>query len=153
MSKNKTKLLSYLKSQHTMSLATFDGKLWICTVFYAIDDKLNFYFISEPNTRHSKGILKNSQVACSIANTNQVTTDKKIGVQIVGIASEVKNRNKIKVVLGLWNKVNPGFESIINLPNMIKKVISGKVYLIKPKEIKFFNEKLYGSEGFEIFKF
>ena len=56
-------------------------------------------------------------------------------------------------MLALWNKVNPGFESIINLKNMQKKVIKGRIYKIAPKTIKFFNEELYGSEGFEVFKF
>ena len=153
MLSNKTKLLNYLKSQHTMYLATYDGKPWTSTLFYAIDDEFNFYFISEPTTRHSKAIQKNKLVSCSIADSNQVVTDKKIGAQIEGIAFEVKNKNKLKIVVSMWHKKNPGFEDIINLPNMIKKIIKGGFYQIKPTLIKFFNEKLYGSEGFEIFEF
>ena len=153
MISNKTKLLNYLKTQHTMYLATYDGKPWTSTVFYAIDNDFNFYFISEPTTRHSKAIYKNKLVSSSIADSNQVVTDKKIGVQIEGIASEVKNKNKLKIVVSMWHKKNPGFEDIINLPNMIKKIIKGRFYQIKPTLIKFFNEKLYGSEGFEIFEF
>ena len=153
MLSNKTKLLNYLKSQHTMYLATYDGKPWTSTLFYAIDDEFNFYFISEPTTRHSKAIQKNKLVSCSIADSNQVVTDKKIGAQIEGIAFEVKNKNKLKIVVSMWHKKNPGFEDIINLPNMIKKIIKGRFYQINPTLIKFFNEKLYGSEGFEIFEF
>lgn len=153
MISNKTKLLNYLKTQHTMYLATYDGKPWTSTVFYAIDNDFNFYFISEPTTRHSKAIYKNKLVSSSIADSNQVVTDKKIGVQIEGIASEVKNKNKLKIVVSMWHKKNPGFEDIINLPNMIKKIIKGRFYQINPTLIKFFNEKLYGSEGFEIFEF
>ena len=153
MLSNKTKLLNYLKSQHTMYLATYDGKPWTSTLFYAIADEFNFYFISEPTTRHSKAIQKNKLVSCSIADSNQVVTAKKIGAQIEGIAFEVKNKNKLKKVVSMWHKKNPGFEDIINLPNMIKKIIKGGFYQIKPTLIKFFNEKLYGSEGFEIFKF
>ena len=153
MISNKAKLLNYLKTQHTMYLATYDGKPWTSTVFYAIDNDFNFYFISEPTTRHSKAIYKNKLVSSSIADSNQVVTDKKIGVQIEGIASEVKNKNKLKIVVSMWHKKNPGFEDIINLPNMIKKIIKGRFYQINPTLIKFFNEKLYGSEGFEIFEF
>lgn len=89
----------------------------------------------------------------AIAASNQKTTDKKIGVQVAGVAKEVKSENKIKIILALWNRFNPGFESVINLPNMLKKVISSRVYQIKPNLIKFFNEKLYGDEGIRIFKF
>lgn len=153
MRKNKRTLLTFLKSQHTMSLATYDGKPWIATVFYAVDEDFIFYFISEPTTRHSVALKKNNYVSCSVADTNQVVTDKKIGAQIEGIASEVKNKSKLKIILSMWHKKNPGFEDIINLPNMIKKIIKGKFYQIKPTLVKFFNEKLYGEEGFEIFKF
>ena len=153
MISNKAKLLSYLKSQHTMYLATFDGKPWVATVFYAVDEKFNFYYIGPPDSRHNKAINKNKYISFAIAASNQKTTDKKIGVQVEGIADEVNSRNKIKLILGLWNKFNPGFTSIINLPNMIKKVISSRAYKIEPTLIKFFNEKLYGDEGFEIFKF
>ena len=153
MQKNKHLLFNYLKSQHTLYLATYDGKPWTSTVFYAIDNDFNFYFISEPTTRHSKAIHKNKLVSGSIADSNQVVTDKKIGVQMEGIASEVKNKNKLKIILSMWHKKNPGFEDIINIPNLIKKIIKGRFYQIKPNLIKFFNEKLYGDEGFEIFKF
>ena len=152
MSKRKL-LLDYLRSQHTMYLATYDGKPWVATVFYAVDEKFNFYYIGPPDSRHNKAIKKNKNVSFAVASSNQKTTDKKIGVQVEGIAKEVNSRNKIKLILGLWNKFNPGFESVINLPNMIKKVISSRVYKIKPTLIKFFNEKLYGDEGSEIFKF
>lgn len=153
MKSNKAKLLSFLKSQHTMYLATYDNKPWVATVFYAIDEDFNFYFISEPTTRHSKALKKNRIVSCAIADSRQVVTDKKIGVQLQGVVYEVKNKNKLKIILSMWHKTNPGFEDIINLPNMIKKIIKGCFYQISPTLIKFFNEKLYGDEGFEIFRF
>lgn len=153
MVSSKAELLNYLQSQHTLYLATFDGKPWTSTVFYAIDNDFNLYFISEPTTRHSKAIQKHNLISCSIADSNQVVTDKKIGVQIEGIATKVKNKNKLIIILSMWHKKNPGFEDIINLPNIIRKVIKGRFYQIKPTLIKFFNEQLYGSEGFEIFKF
>lgn len=72
-------LLDYLKSQHALSLATYDGKPWTATVFYAIDNDFNLYFISEPTTKHSKAIKKSKFISCAIADSNQVVTDKKIG--------------------------------------------------------------------------
>lgn len=136
-----------------MYLATYDGEPWVATVFYAVDERFNFYYIGPPDSRHNKAIKKNKHVSFAVAASSQKTTDKKIGVQVDGIADEVNSRNKIKIILALWNKFNPGFGSVINLPNMIKKIISSRVYKIEPKLIKFFNEKLYGDEGTEIFKF
>lgn len=136
-----------------MSLATSDKKPWIAVVFYAIDENFTLYFISEPTTKHSLDIVKNSKVACSVVDSSQVVTDKKIGVQLEGVASEVKEKNKLQIILNMWHKTNPGFEDVISFPNIVKKIIKGRFYEVRPTLIKFFNEELYGPEGFEIFKF
>jgi uncharacterized protein YhbP (UPF0306 family) len=136
-----------------MSIATSARKPWIAIVFYAIDQDFNLYFISEPTTKHSLDIVKNNKVACSIVDSSQVVTDKKIGVQLEGVASEVKEKNKLQIILSMWHETNPGFEHVISIPNILKKIIKGRFYQVKPTLIKFFNEELYGSEGFEIFTF
>lgn len=153
MKGNKQKLFTFLKSRRLLSLATNGNTLSICTVYYAINDNFNLYFISEEVTEHGKNISKNREVVCSIADTTQKVTDKKIGVQIKGKAQIVKNDEQLKIGLRLWNKANPGFEHIINLENMRNKIIKGKFYQVIPKTIKFFSEELYGPEGFEVFEF
>jgi len=154
MDKDRQKLLTYLKTQKLMSLTSKGRKnLWSCSVYYVVDDKFNFYFISEPTTEHIKNISVNSQVACNIVNSSQPVTTKKMGVQIRGRVMQETNHVKIQTILAMWNQVNPGFSDIINLKNIVHKVINSKVYKIKPELIKFFNEELYGSEGFKKFKF
>ncbi len=153
METNKKKLLAFLHSHNFVSVATYNKRLWICSVYYVADNNFNLYFLSEPTTEHSKNITVNGEVACAIADSRQKANSKKIGVQLNGIASLVSNIQKIKWMLNLWNKINTGFESIINLKNIKNKVIKSKIYKITPKKIKFFNEELYGPEGFEIFKF
>ena len=153
MRHNKHKLLEYLKSHKLMSLATFSSKPWISTVYYAVDNQMNLYFVSKPQTRHCKDIASNRHVACAIADSTQKVTSKKTGVQIQGVATPVNDTEKIKWALKMWNKAHSGVERIINLENMTKGVIKSRVYQIKPKLIKFFNEDLYGPEGFEIFIF
>lgn len=153
MNKDKKSLYEYLRSQKMMSVATVSQKPFICNVYYGMDENFNFYFMSETTTYHAKNIAKNSKVAISIADTHQLVTDKKIGVQITGTASQVRDEKEIIKALKLWNSNNPGFEKIINLENMKNKKIKGKVYKIKPSFIKFFNELLFGPEGFEKYKF
>lgn len=152
-SNNKISLLNYLKSQNLMSLSTCYKKMWTALVYYVIDNKFNLYFLSEPKTVHCQHIIDNPNVSCSVADSKQQVTDKKIGVQIEGIASRVNNIERIKWMLALWNKLNPGFETIINLKSIQKKIIKSRIYQVKPKVIKFFNEELFGSEGYEIFEF
>ncbi|MCG2692080.1 pyridoxamine 5'-phosphate oxidase family protein [Microgenomates group bacterium] len=151
--KDKDALLKYLKSQNLMSLATCGPDMWISTVYYVVDEKFNLYFISEATANHCQAFKKNVEVSCAIADSRQPVTAKKIGVQIRGKASQVNSLQKMKWMLAMWNKVNPGFEAIINLKNIQKRVIKSKVYKIQPQAIKFFNEELYGEEGFLMFKF
>lgn len=155
MQKNKGKLLKYLQSQELMSLATYNNKgPNTCIVYYGIDNDFNLYIITSPSTEHGKNIASNHMVACSITNTNQpmYNTKYKIGVQIKGIAQEITKPESMKVALQVWSK-NRGDvvkKYIHNITNNIWKV---RPYVIKPKEIKWFNEELYGDEGVEIFKF
>jgi len=150
---NKQKLLQYLQSQKLMSLATYTDKPWVCTVYYAVDDAFNLYLITEPNTKHARDIVANTIVACAISDSHQKVTDKKEGVQIEGFCSQLSEDNKIKEALTLWNKANPGFEQIINWESIQQGKIKGRVYLVKPTSIKYFNESLYGPEEFEVFLF
>lgn len=150
---NKQKLLGYLKSQRLMTLSTCGDKPWVSTVYYAIDDAFNLYFLSEPESKHCHDIKVNNQVGCNIADSRQLVTDKKVGAQVQGTATQLTDESLIKKALSMWNKATPGFEHIINWDNMVKHAIKSKVYQVKPASIKFLNEELYGPEGSEVFKF
>lgn len=151
MKKDKKNLLKYLQSQNFMTLATMRGKPWVASTYYAVDDHFNLYFISQPDSRHCRELVKNPQVACAIADSHQKVTDKKKGLQIEGSVHEVIEEKEIKRALKLWNAKNPGFEKVINYQSMKTGKIKGKVYRISLSRTKFFNEELYGPEGYKIF--
>lgn len=146
-------LLKYLQSQRLISLATWDERPRVCVVYYVIDHNFNFYFVSKPDTQHCRDISKNPIVACAVYSSDQNVTDKKTGAQIEGVADMVSGAEAMERALQLWNVANPGFENVINLPNILKSVIQSRVYKVVSKKIKFFNEELYGTEGSEIFSF
>ena len=149
--KNKEALLTYLKSQNLMALSTSGEYVSNCIVYYAIDNEFNLYFISEPDSEHCKNIPTNPHIACSIADTHQNVGDKKIGVQIKGTVQDVHGIDKLNTIIDLWNSTNPGIESVISINNFRNKIIKSRAYKIQPLEFKFFNEELYGEEGFETF--
>lgn len=144
-------LMKYIKARRLMQIATMSGKPWICTVYYAFDGK-KLYFISSPNSRHCKDIRKNKHVACAITDSKQKVVGKKVGVQIEGTASQVAKDEEIKRALDLWNKANTGFEKFISMENIKSGKMNDRAYVIKPMKIKFFNENLYGPEGFKVFE-
>lgn len=150
MEDTKKALLDYLGTQAIMSLATFGEHAAICTVYFTVDEDLNFYFMSRPETEHCKNIKINGMVACSIADGGQQVTDKKIGVQIKGVAVELPTIETIGTALLFWSKANFGFEGIVTVDTIKKRMIESRAYKVTPTEIKFFNEELFGPEGVEM---
>lgn len=149
---NKQKLLEYLKSQDLMILAT-DGPT-ASTLYYGIDDDLNFYIVTSPTSEHGKRFAKNPNVACVIVDTNQkmFATKHKNGVQVKGSAKQITDIERMRKALNVWAHANKEMAE-----KFFKNISEGKwkdrVFVIKPKEIKWFNEELYGEQGTENFKF
>lgn len=149
----KQQILNYLKTQHLMSLATANkNKPWACTVYFTVDNDLNLYFVSPPESDHCRFLTKNTYVSCSIYDSGQNVNSKKEGLQLRGTAEVLSNVADIKKALELWNKANPGAEQYINYDNMEKKIITSKVYKITPAMIKYFNETLYGDKESKVFR-
>lgn len=153
MSKNKKEIIKFLNKNILMTLATAYPKPWVATVYFVTDEDFNFYFVSSPNSKHSKDIDKNKNVACAIYDSHTKNSDKKAGIQMKGTAKMVKNWNEVEKYLLLWNKKNPGMEKVVNVKNMKEKVISSRVYKITPKYVKFFNQELFGEDGIKEYIF
>jgi uncharacterized protein YhbP (UPF0306 family) len=57
----------YLSEVEIMQLATSRAEQpWACSVHFAYDDKLNFYWMSTKERRHTKEVIDNNQVAVTI---------------------------------------------------------------------------------------
>ena len=149
----KQQILKFLRSQHLMSLATAkNNKPWSNTAYFAADNDLNLYFVSPPSADHSKYLSKNKYIACSIYDSRQKVNSQKEGLQLKGTVSIITKVPEIKKALKLWNQANPGAAKIINYDNMVKKVISSKIYKISPTLFKYFNETLYGDKETKTYK-
>lgn len=60
-----------IKDNIYLTLGTADKNPWVAPVFYKIDDKYNFYYISQLNSLHTRHILKNPIVAFAIFDSHQ----------------------------------------------------------------------------------
>jgi len=78
-----------LPKGHLMSLATVDDSgPWVSDVIYVYDGALNLYWISDPETRHSKALLQNPSVALTITVSNR-SKEPNEGLQIAGTAEKL----------------------------------------------------------------
>jgi len=79
-----------LSKAHLMALATSDDDgVWISYVVYVFDDDLNIYWLSRPETRHSKAILQNPDVAGTISVGHRSKEDN-IAIQFSGVAQKIE---------------------------------------------------------------
>lgn len=141
-------ITDFLTDRYQMTIATSGEHPWIATVYYSLDSNLNIYFLSNPETLHCQQIALNPQVAVSICDSPQNPSVQKKGVQLFGVAEQVSGVQKIKHAISLWRETLGVTSEAYTYEGMMKKAISGRMYRVQPKKIKFFNEELW-EEGCE----
>lgn len=151
----KEDLKKFLDEQKLMAIATSskDNGMWIANVYYAVDKDFNFYFVSDPKTQHCMDIHENPEVAIAIAKFAPNDISDRVGVQITGQAEQVKNLVQAGKVMALYTSKFITTGGMVTIDNIKHKIIQSRPYIIRPKLIKFMNDKLYGSFGTEIFEF
>lgn len=138
----------YLIDHLQMVVATYGKFPWICTVYYAVDEDLSIYFLTSPSTIHSEQVAQNPKVAVAIADSPQSLTGKKAGLQMSGICTLLEKESEVREALSLWCEKLEVKSPDYSYEGMQTGKISGRMYKIVPKKIKFFNEKL-AEEGEE----
>lgn len=136
----KDRILEILEKTHLMNLATLDKTgVWVSSVVFIHDDDLNIFWISDPETRHSKAILENKQVAGTITFTTK-SKEPNLGIQFSGVAHKIDG-SRYDLALKHFKK-----RSKIE-PKESEDVLEGDSwYMIKPNEIDLIDEENYGFE-------
>ncbi|MFB6116279.1 MAG: pyridoxamine 5'-phosphate oxidase family protein [Candidatus Nanosalina sp.] len=114
------------------------------TAFYAFDDDLNFYILTEPNTDHCKNLRENSSISLSIYDSHQDWGDEKKGLQVFGKAEQVPEE-EIPEVLELYLERFPELGEWVSEPGEMDSIDS-QFYVIRPEKIKIFDEPRFGKE-------
>ena len=67
------RLLSFLRNHQvvTIAVAEPDGMAHAAALFYAVDDELNLYVLTEPASRHGRAMARTSLVAGTIQRDRQ----------------------------------------------------------------------------------
>lgn len=132
----------YLSDHMQMSASTYGDFPWIFTAYYAIDKDLNLFFLTGPTTIHGKQLVDNPNIAVAIADSPQSPVGKKAGLQMSGVCSQLTKELEVKKALSLWCDRMQVQSPDYSYEGMQLGRISGRMYKIVPKKIKFFNEAL-----------
>jgi uncharacterized protein YhbP (UPF0306 family) len=126
-----------LEQGYLMSLGTQDdGGVWVADVIYVFDDELNLYWMSSPDTRHSKAIESASAVAGTIT-ISRVGEDN-MGIQFSGIATKIQELRPDLVGQHFAKRQKP-------VPADPDSAMQGRSwYALKPTTIELIYEKHFG---------
>lgn len=102
--KIKSLIEEYLDKARLMQVATSkNSHPWACSVYFAYDDALNLYWLSQPLRRHSQEIRANEKVAGTIVLPHTPGDDVR-GLQFQGVAKELTQKKYIEHAMKFYAK-------------------------------------------------
>ena len=144
---SKEEILNLLKKTKMMQFGILDSNgPWVVTLFYALDDELNMYWISLPDTRHSEAIGKNSKA--SVAVPVEFKFGEPIqGLSMSGEAEHLSDPGQIRNILELYAEQMNREESFVE--DMINGTNPHELYVFRPDYAKVF-DRVNNQPGSEI---
>lgn len=131
------------------SIATLkSGNSYIHTAYYCFNKHLDFYFISDPATQHTKNVEENPSIAMAIYDSRQSWDNNKAGLQIFGICKTATGAQLVEGTM-LYLQRFTGLKQWIQHPDdFLKGAINSRMFLIETNWLKLFDENNFGEENF-----
>ncbi|MBI4449496.1 pyridoxamine 5'-phosphate oxidase family protein [Candidatus Uhrbacteria bacterium] len=135
----RSRIREVLDRGYFIHLATMDDAgPWACTLIYIHDDDLRLYWMSDPDTRHSKAITANAKVAAAITVSEPHTPN--LGVQVTGTATVLRGRRYDLAVKHFVKRRKAP-------PSKVVDVLQGdKWYCLTPTSFELIDEEHFGFE-------
>lgn len=132
-----------------LTLATTDGqKPWANAVFFAIDNKYNFFFTSYNDSQHVRNILKNPLVSIAIFDSHSIPGSHIQEVQIQGACHRVNTDGLGHAINILYSKRFPNKVELekhdlsiehFTLPDSVGR--TDHIYIIVPSHFYVLDQK------------
>lgn len=136
----RAEISAFLKKHTTFTIATLDRETQpqAASLFYASDDDLNLYWISEGKSGHSQNLERASSVAATIHNETWDWREIQ-GVQINGQARRLVASEEIDHARGLYSVKFPFIGAFG------ARIASSSFYICSPEWIRWIdNSKSFG---------
>ncbi len=129
--------LTYLETHNTLTVATIgpDGP-WAAALFY-VNDGFDLYWLSDPQTRHSKNIARNRRVAVTIQEDYR---DWRVirGIQMEGTAEEAGPLRDALHPMGLYAAKYPFLGDWQKPPPSLARALGvARMYRFRPTHVLF----------------
>lgn len=142
------RIAELLAAHTTMTLATIgpDGAPQAAAVFYAHDDELNLYFLSEPTARHGRNVATEPRVAATIQADGQ-DWRQICGLQIEGTVALVEGAQELAHAIRVYSA---RFDFLAGLlagtgegpPALIGPLARSRFYVLRPSWIRLIDNRV-----------
>jgi hypothetical protein len=97
MNEMRDRLVAFLRDHQVLTLAVAgnDGAPYAAALFYAVDDELNFYVVSDPGTVHGRAMLNDGRVAGTVQRDRQ-SWQEAAGVQFTGRCRRLTGAERVR---------------------------------------------------------
>jgi uncharacterized protein YhbP (UPF0306 family) len=131
----------YLNAAKLMQVATcINDQPWLAHVWFAPDDKLNLYFISRRDRRHSEEIRTQHKVAGGIVQPPFEGLGQKVrGLTFQGTAEQV-GLVHLREAYGVYKRKWPQVTEHAGIDGIISNAIATRFYKIAPSLYVLFDE-------------
>ena len=140
---------SILEANELLGMATVcSSEAYANTAYFAFNDQLDLYILSEPTTQHSVNVVQNPSVAVAIFDSHQPWTSDKRGLQLFG-SCEMASGGDLTDAVACYLKRFAGLKKWVTSANdIIRGAINSKFYIMHVKSLKLFDELRFGKEKF-----
>jgi len=142
-------IADFLAAHTTMTLATggADGAPQAAAVFYAPDDELNLYFLSEPTSRHARNLTAVPRVAATIQADGQ-DWQQICGLQIEGMAALVEDVGEMAHAAQVYAA---RFDFLAGLltgtgegaPALVGPLVRSRFYVLRPRWLRLIDNRVH----------
>ncbi len=130
---NQDKIIKFLENHHVGVLATADNKAapHAATIYFVVDDDLNFFFVTKEKTQKHKNLQENPHVALAVYEAKSQST-----VQVQGKAEFIKDVNKFMEIFKKLLKINSATSDSDRPP--VSKLFAGDyfMYRLHPDKVR-----------------
>lgn len=127
------RILRYLRSHWTMTIASCSNSVpWAAAVFYA-DDGLDLYFLSNPDSRHGTYIRSNSRVSVAIYGCYRDWSRIR-GIQLEGRATRLRAGRQTEEFWTIYKRKFPFVEKFLTAAQLSAE-LRGKLAGVRPYRI------------------
>ncbi len=134
------RLLKFLREHQVLTLAVMeaDGSPYAAALFYAVDDELRFYVLTDPATRHGKAMLANPPVAGTIQSDRQHWHEIQ-GIQFRGVCRQLGSADRTRA----WEIYSARFP-FLQQPNAIltRELATTAMWRIDPTWIRLVDNRI-----------